>query len=85
MADRYANILRALNLEPVDVIVPGVDLERFKPRLCVGVVGRAYHTGRKGEALIQALIDEPYIEWKQLYDNGRQKLVKETQINIPGT
>lgn len=64
MADRYANLLREQNLEPVNVIVPGVDQERFKPCLCVGVVGRTYHTGRKGESLVQALIDEPYIEWK---------------------
>ncbi|MFT5728355.1 MAG: glycosyltransferase involved in cell wall biosynthesis/predicted SAM-dependent methyltransferase [Desulforhopalus sp.] len=64
MADRYADLLQKKCLGPVDVIVPGVDQKRFKPRLRVGVVGRTYDTGRKGESLVQALMNEPHIEWK---------------------
>ncbi|TAJ69434.1 MAG: hypothetical protein EPO45_20705 [Sphingobium sp.] len=29
------------------VISPGVDLDRFSPKLKIAVVGRTYHTGRK--------------------------------------
>ena len=35
----------------------------FKPVIKIGVVGRTYHTGRKGEDLVQKLMDEPGIEW----------------------
>lgn len=45
------------------VISPGVDLERFSPKLRIGVIGRTYHTGRKGEDLVAAVQDVPGIEW----------------------
>lgn len=63
MAPRYAERLRANGARDVRVIAPGVDLERFRPIVRIGVVGRTYHTGRKGEALVAAVIDEPGIEW----------------------
>ena len=63
MAERYAAELRALGLREVHVIRPGVDLERFTPRLKVGVVGRTYACGRKGEALVAEVLDTPGIEW----------------------
>lgn len=44
-------------------ISPGVDLDRFSPKLRIGVVGRTYHTGRKGEDLVAAVQDLPDIEW----------------------
>ena len=47
----------------VETISPGVDLERFSPRLRIGVVGRTYHTGRKGEDLVAAVQDIPDIDW----------------------
>ena len=47
----------------VHVIRPGVDLERFTPRVKIGVVGRTYWCGRKGEALIAEVLDTPGIEW----------------------
>ena len=58
-----ATILRELGLANVQTISPGVDLERFQPRVRIGVVGRTYHTGRKGEALVASVMDIPGIEW----------------------
>jgi glycosyltransferase involved in cell wall biosynthesis len=62
MAERYGAELRATGIE-VHVIRPGVDLERFTPRVKIGVVGRTYACGRKGEALVAAVLDTPGIEW----------------------
>ena len=47
----------------VETISPGVDLDAFRPKLRIGVVGRTYHTGRKGEALIREVMDIQDIEW----------------------
>jgi len=47
----------------VQVIPPGVDLESFNVRVRVGIVGRTYHTGRKGEHLVAEAMDVPGIEW----------------------
>jgi hypothetical protein len=63
MAERYAAELRALGLREVHVIRPGVDLARFTPRVKIGVVGRTYACGRKGEALVAEVLDTPGIEW----------------------
>ncbi len=59
----YETILREHGMANVVTIPPGVDLERFQPRLKIGVVGRTYHTGRKGERLVAAVMDAPSIEW----------------------
>lgn len=56
-------ILKAHQISNVRTICPGVDLDRFAPKLRIGVVGRTYHTGRKGEALVAAVMDIPGIEW----------------------
>ncbi len=40
MSDRYADQLRQAGVGRVEVIVPGVDLQRFRPSLRIGVVGR---------------------------------------------
>ncbi len=64
MATRYADQLREQGAGDVRVICPGVDLERFRPVIRVGVIGRTYHTGRKGEALVREVLDEPGIEWQ---------------------
>jgi glycosyltransferase involved in cell wall biosynthesis len=45
------------------IIPPGVDLDRFTPLVRVGVIGRTYHTGRKGEHLVAQVTDVPGIEW----------------------
>jgi glycosyltransferase involved in cell wall biosynthesis len=63
MAERYAEELRLNGVQNVTIIRPGVDLEGFKPRLRIGVVGRTYHTGRKGEALIEQVMDVDGIDW----------------------
>jgi glycosyltransferase involved in cell wall biosynthesis len=41
-----------------------VDLGEFRPKIRIGVVGRTYHTGRKGEALVADVMDIPGIEWR---------------------
>ena len=59
----YENLLRDYGVAGVSTIPPGVDLDLFTPRLKIGVVGRAYHTGRKGEHLVGQLVDMPGIDW----------------------
>ncbi|WP_051881765.1 glycosyltransferase [Parvularcula oceani] len=56
-ADRYKALLRGEGVDEVSTILHGVDLDKFEPELRIGVVGRTYHTGRKGEALIASLLD----------------------------
>ncbi|NNF79261.1 MAG: glycosyltransferase, partial [Rhizobiales bacterium] len=51
-AKRYQKLLRRRGVKEVDVIYHGVDLETYEPKLKIGVVGRTYHTGRKGEHLL---------------------------------
>src|ERR1044072_7928 len=63
MAERYAAELRSKGIREVHVIRPGVDLDRFTPRVKIGVVGRTYACGRKGEALVRDVLDTPGIEW----------------------
>jgi glycosyltransferase involved in cell wall biosynthesis len=62
-AKLYEQIIRDHGVENVAAISPGVDLDRFSPKLRIGIVGRTYHTGRKGEHLISQLGDIPEIEW----------------------
>ncbi len=62
-SELYAEMLRDRGLDSVHVIRPGVDLEAFTPKLRLGLVGRTYPTGRKGEALVASLADVPWIEW----------------------
>ena len=59
----YEAILKDNGISNVRTISPGVDLERFVPKVKIGVVGRTYHTGRKGEALLAQVMDVPGIEW----------------------
>lgn len=65
MSDRYARELIEHGIAPekITTIAPGVDLDLFYPRIRIGVVGRTYHTGRKGEALVAQVMDVPGIEW----------------------
>ncbi|MGE0797619.1 MAG: glycosyltransferase [Lautropia sp.] len=62
-ATLYEKILRDNGHAHVSVISPGVDLEKFALKVRVGVVGRTYHTGRKGEQLVARLTDIPEIDW----------------------
>ncbi len=59
----YEAVLRETGVEQVTTISPGVDAATFRPKLRIGVVGRTYHTGRKGEALVAQVMDIPEIEW----------------------
>ncbi|SHK39555.1 Glycosyltransferase involved in cell wall bisynthesis [Roseomonas rosea] len=59
----YEGVLREAGVENVTTISPGVDLETFSPKLRIGVVGRTYHTGRKGEHIVSQVMDIPEIEW----------------------
>src|SRR5262245_36684694 len=51
MSAKYAQELidSGISADKVTTIAPGVDLDEFRPKIRVGVVGRTYHTGRKGE------------------------------------
>jgi glycosyltransferase involved in cell wall biosynthesis len=59
----YESVLRQAGIESVTTISPGVDHKLFRPKLRIGVVGRTYHTGRKGEHLVASVMDIPEIEW----------------------
>ena len=62
-ASLYEKVLRERGVDHVTTISPGVDLEKFALKLRIGVVGRTYHTGRKGEHLVAQVMDIPEIEW----------------------
>ncbi|WP_336269499.1 glycosyltransferase [Vreelandella arctica] len=64
MSDMYKNELTDAGVNNVSVIPPGVDLTSFKPKVKIGVIGRTYHTGRKGENLVKKVMDIPGIEWR---------------------
>lgn len=59
----YENELRSKGVDRVRTISPGVDLQTFTPKIKIGVVGRTYPTGRKGETLVAQVMDIPGIEW----------------------
>ncbi len=63
ISPRYADMLHGWGIEQATVISPGIDLERFTPKIHIGVVGRTYKTGRKGEALVAQVMDIPEIVW----------------------
>lgn len=63
MSDIYTQTMHDNGIHNVSTINPGVDLENFTPKLQIGVVGRTYKTGRKGEALVASLLDIPWIKW----------------------
>jgi glycosyltransferase involved in cell wall biosynthesis len=66
MSSRYAEELIESGISPekITTIAPGVDLQKLQPKIRVGVVGRTYHTGRKGEALVAEVMDVAGIEWR---------------------
>lgn len=63
-AKLYARMLKDYGIKDVEAVAPGVDIDRFTLKLRIGVVGRTYHTGRKGEHIVDQLMDIPDIEWK---------------------
>ncbi len=63
MSNMTDEIIKSLGVSESVCISPGVELDLFRPLVRIGVVGRTYHTGRKGEALVRAVMDVPGIEW----------------------
>ncbi|WP_447941478.1 glycosyltransferase [Brevundimonas mediterranea] len=63
MSRATAEILERMAIRDISTINPGVDLDLFEPKIKVAVVGRTYHTGRKGEALVNAVMQTPGVEW----------------------
>ncbi|MEO1147900.1 MAG: glycosyltransferase [Cyanobacteria bacterium J06638_22] len=63
MSQLYADLLRNDEIANIDIIVPGVDFEMFRPKLQLGVVGRTYKTGRKGEDVVRQLMDLDFVDW----------------------
>ncbi len=59
---KYQQVLEADGAKKVFKIHLGVDTEMFVPKLRLGVVGRAYHTGRKGESLLAEIIGMSMVE-----------------------
>jgi glycosyltransferase involved in cell wall biosynthesis len=59
---RYADYLREHCNPNSHLIYHGIDLERFRPKLRLGFIGRRYETGRKGDALLRAVAELPYVE-----------------------
>ncbi|OGS33737.1 MAG: hypothetical protein A2293_14380 [Elusimicrobia bacterium RIFOXYB2_FULL_49_7] len=61
MSKKYAQLLDSISKNNF-VIPPGVDLERFVPKMKLAVAGRFYPSGRKGEDLVEKIKSLPYIE-----------------------
>lgn len=59
---RYADYLRERCNPSSYLIHHGIDLDRFVPKLRLGFIGRRYRTGRKGDALLDAVAALPYVE-----------------------
>lgn len=59
----YESILREEGITEVSTIPPGVDTELFRPTVRIGVVGRVYGSGRKGERLVADVMDIEGIDW----------------------
>ena len=83
MSRKTGQILTELGINNTRVISPGVDLNLFRPKLKIGVVGRTYHTGRKGEALIDAVIDMPDIEWHFTGDGWPEAAIHVPENELP--
>lgn len=62
-AQLYEDILTGKGVRNIQTIPPGINHDEFFPRLRVGVVGRTYHTGRKGESVIAPLMNLDSVEF----------------------
>ncbi|KXF76573.1 hypothetical protein ATN84_10965 [Paramesorhizobium deserti] len=65
ISEATADILRSFDVpdSKITMIVTGADTH-FRPMLTVGLVGRTYPGGRKGEDIVQALLEDPDITEK---------------------
>ena len=82
MSRATEELIKGLGVERRSCISPGVDLDQFRPRLKIGVVGRTYHTGRKGEALVRAVMDVPDIDWHFTGDGWPEPGLHLSQDNL---
>lgn len=64
MSRKYVPVARAA-CQNTHCIHPGVDLDAFTPRLRLGIVGRTYRSGRKGEDLYAKLEKLPYVDLRK--------------------
>ena len=62
-AKKYERVLNEAGANSVSLVYLATDLAAFEPKLKLGVVGRTYHTGRKGEDLVASLMDLPFVEF----------------------
>jgi glycosyltransferase involved in cell wall biosynthesis len=63
MSRATLKLIDTLGVAQSSCIMPGVDIDAFRPKIRIAVVGRTYHTGRKGEALVREVMDVPDIDW----------------------
>lgn len=84
MSRQTDSILAGAHIASRSVISPGVDFERFKPALRIAVVGRTYHTGRKGEHVVAQVMDIPDIEWFFTGDGWPQPGIDLSEGELPG-
>ena len=83
MSNKYADMLIQHKIKNVKVIAPGVDLKTFYPKVHIGVIGRTYASGRKGESLIEQVYDTPGIEWHFTGKGwpGPSRFIPDSQMN----
>jgi glycosyltransferase involved in cell wall biosynthesis len=63
-SEKYKHMLENDGARRVEKIPLGVDLAAFSPVVRIGVVGRTYHTGRKGEHLLAAAMGLEHVEFR---------------------
>lgn len=80
----YLDMLLEHGIKNAMIIEPGVDLEHFTPKLQIGVVGRTYHTGRKGEKIVASLMDLSWIDWHFTGDGWPGKALNLKAEEMPG-
>lgn len=78
MNRKYRDFLLKNGIEKCDYVMPGIDLDFFKPRLVLGFIGRRYKNKRKGDELLDKVASLGYVDLK--LTNG--KLRKEQLIDF---
>lgn len=65
MSKKYQEIIRESGVNNVTYIPLGVDLEKYKPKLIIGYIGRLYnYTDRKGEILLKKIKMLDYVDFR---------------------
>ena len=60
VSEATAKVVKELGIpeQKISVVIVGADTN-FKPKLTLGIVGRVYPGGRKGEDLVKAVVEDP--------------------------